>query len=132
MAGDNLVGLVGFRQVHILNDAKIRGFNGERTLDVITNHHVGRHVLPLIDCLPKGGLPLASPRMSGLQGQLVIDVHFMPRNLVDPHHGPHGLEIIEAAPESCLLLMHWQGGNPGNIGDQPSQYLFFRWAEVDG
>ena len=132
MPGDDVVSLVGLRQVHILDDAEVGAVDGQRAFDEIAHHHVRGQVPPLIERLPQGGFPLAGPRVLGAQRQLVVDVHLVPRDLVDPDHRAGGFQIVEPAPEFGLFPVDRQRGDLGEFGDEAAQHFLFRRLEVDG
>ena len=61
MPGDDLVGGVGARNLHVLVDAEVGAVDGEGALHEVADDHVPRHVAPLVEGAPQPGLQLPRP-----------------------------------------------------------------------
>ena len=85
--------------------------------------HVRRHVFPLINRLPQARLgSLAQPRRC-LKLQIVVDVHFVPGNLVYPDKRPSGFVVVQPCPLSDLLFMYRQCSYFSLLFGQLAQYI---------
>ena len=74
---------------------------------------------------------VARPRVRAAERQLVVHVHLVPTELVDPNHGPGGLQVVELLPEPRLGGVDRQRGNRGELAGQPAQHVEVRRAEPD-
>ena len=55
------------------------------------------------------------------QRQLVVDIHLVPADLVDPDHRPLGFQIVELLPEPGSLRVDRQRGDLGQLRRQAAQ-----------
>src|ERR1039457_5660364 len=56
---------------------------------------------------------LLRPGVFRAQRQLVVDVHLVPADLVEPDHAALGFEIFQLLPQPRLLCVDWQRCDPG-------------------
>jgi hypothetical protein len=93
--------------------------------------HVRRQVPPLVERLPQRRLPSARPRMLRAQRQLVVDVHLVPRDFVDPDHRARGFEVVEPPPQLRFFEVDRQRGNLREFSDKAAQDFLLRRLKFD-
>ena len=55
------------------------------------------------------------------EGQLVVNIHLVPADLVDPDHRADGLPVIELLPKHGLFFVDGQGGDLGQFAGEAAQ-----------
>ena len=106
MTGINLVIFISMDSVNIFDNPKIGGFVNNRTIEVVVHNHVTRHMFPLINCAAEVRFQFPGPRMAGLKGQFIVDIHLMPRYFIDPHHGPFLFQVVHFLPKNSLFFVN--------------------------
>ena len=105
---------IGGGDIDVLENSEVGGVNRQRAGEEVAHDHVARKVPPLVEGAPQFAFLLLRPRVLGLERQLVVNVHLMPADFVDPDHRAHGLAVVQLLPESRLLLVNRQRGDLAN------------------
>ena len=116
-------GGVGPSHIDLLGQTEPRVAERRPHRDEGGDDHVAGHMIPLIDLSPQPPFHGLGNTAFAFQRQLVIDVHFVPRHLEQPHHGSFGLEPVELRPQSPVLLLCVRRGDLGLALAQPAEYV---------
>jgi hypothetical protein len=117
--------------VDIFEDSEVSGVNRQRAGEEVAYNHVARKVPPLIEGAPQFAFLLLRPGVLSLKCQLIVDVHLMPADLVDPNHWTLGLAVVQLLPKSGLLPVNRQRRDLSQFSGQILQEFFISWREFD-
>ena len=107
----HVVGGIHHRGVFLNVDAESGVVDGLGRAHEGLHHHVHREVLPLVKRAPEIVFVAAALGVRAAQGQLIADVHLIPADLVDHHHGPCRFTCVQLAPQRPLLVLYRQRGD---------------------
>jgi hypothetical protein len=111
LVGDHVVVRVDCRRRVVHADAEAIHPDDPRHHDHGLDHHVRAHVAPLVEVPPEHRLDPAAERILRAQGELIVDVHLVPRDPVEHHHGTVRVEVVERLPAADRLALHREGGD---------------------
>ncbi len=105
----------------LLLDAEPRVVDDERAIQNGLDDHIAGQMAPLIESRAQLPLHTLAEGVLADEGQLVVEVEFLPGQLVDPEQWSAWDEIVEARPLGGALALDGQRGDGGVfLGQAPN------------
>jgi len=121
VVSDDVIGRIEHGTILDRAYAQVRAVDLLRDFNPRIDDHVDPHVVPGVECPAQVRLEPLTERVLGPQGELVVDVHLVPGDLINQHHGAFGSQAVERLPEVDRLLLDGKRCDLGDALPQLSQ-----------